>query len=223
MGPDRLRRVRRAARAHRATAHTVRGGPAVAAAGRLRRRAGRLQPAARAGLDPAGHLLRLAAARPGRSDPRRNLLHRPGPGDHPRACGPLPGPPPAGVDRGRGGRIGRGRACGGRGRRRGPDPGELAAGRRDQPRDPRRPRPLDRVSRGRRPGCGDRRAVAGDRPGRLRAGRGRDPGPPGPPLSRPRAGGARVAGARGVRAWGVWAWGVWAWGVRAGVVWAGVV
>ena len=193
MGPDRLRRVRWAARAHRAAAQAVRDGPAVAAAGRLRGRAGRLQPAARARLDPAGHLLRLAAARSGRGDPRRGLLHRARPGHHPRARGPLPGAPPAGVDRGRGGRIRRGRARGGRGRRGGPDPGELAAGRREYPGDPRRARPLDRLPGGRRGGRRDRRAVAGHRPGGLRAGRGRGADLAGGPPARPGSPG-RVAG-----------------------------
>ena len=53
----------------------------------------------------------------------------PGLVDHPRAGGPVPGPPSAGLDRRRRRRGGRGRACGGRGRCGGPDPGELAAGR----------------------------------------------------------------------------------------------
>ena len=45
------------------------------------------------------------------------------------ARGPVPGSPAAGLDQRRRGRSRRGRACGGRGRRGGPHPGQLAAGR----------------------------------------------------------------------------------------------
>ena len=49
------------------------------------------QPPARPGLDAAGDLLRVAAARSCRGARRRARLHRPGADRHPRAGGPLPG------------------------------------------------------------------------------------------------------------------------------------
>src|SRR4051795_5263283 len=63
VGSDRVHRLRRAARAYRAAARAVRHAATVAAGARVRGRDRGDQPAARAGVDADGDLLRLAAAR----------------------------------------------------------------------------------------------------------------------------------------------------------------
>ncbi len=64
VGPDRLHRLRRAARAHRAVSRAVRAAPRAGSTERaVRARDRRHQPAARPGLDAARDLLRVAAAR----------------------------------------------------------------------------------------------------------------------------------------------------------------
>ena len=71
----RVRRLRRAAGAHRAAARAVRRAPRVDRGARVRGRARGVQPAARPGLDAAGDLQRVAGRRPGRCRRRRARLH----------------------------------------------------------------------------------------------------------------------------------------------------
>ena len=121
---DRVHRLRRSARAHRAAAAAVRGAQAVAGRAGVRGRHRGMQPAARAGLDRAGHLLRLAGPRPcGRAG--RAGLHPARAGLHPGAVRAVPGGHAAAVGEGRRSRSGR---CGGRGRGPGPGPGSGPAG-----------------------------------------------------------------------------------------------
>ena len=85
MGPHRVHRVRRPARAYRAATAAVRPGPGLAGGGRVRGWGRGRQPAARPGLHPARDLLRVAAAGRGRSTGRRPVLHRARPDRDPRA------------------------------------------------------------------------------------------------------------------------------------------
>src|SRR5258708_7171419 len=107
MGRDGLHRLRWPAHPHRVAAQTVRAGAPVADRRRLRGRDRRHQPAARTGLHPAGHLVRLAAARPARRHRRRGVLHRPRPDPHPCPGRSVPG--------GASAPPGDGRRCRGRG------------------------------------------------------------------------------------------------------------
>ena len=75
VGADRLHRVRRPARAHRAAAQLCVDDQAVAGRAGVRGRHRRLQPAARPGLHPAGDLLRLAGPRPGGRAGRWRRVH----------------------------------------------------------------------------------------------------------------------------------------------------
>ena len=170
----------------------------------VRGRDRRDEPAAGAGVDPAGDLRGVARAGPGRRAPRRRVLRR---------AGPRPDPRPrrrvsrlaAGLDPRRGaGRGGGGR--GGRGAR------GAAAPRPARPANGVRRPPAARLLRARgRSRGGDGRPVARARPARLRAGRahvatGAAPrgagGEPGAPCGRRddgRAGRARLGRAQGRR------------------------
>ena len=174
MGPDRLHRLRRAARAHQAAAPAVRRAQGLAGRPRVRGRHRRLQPDARPGLHPAGHLLRLAAPRARWRPDRRRRVHHPRPDRHPRPVRAVRGRFPAAVGARRRGRRGRRRA-----RRRGP--GRLVAAR-PQLAQPRLRRPLARLPRRRARRRRDHRRLAGPRAARLR--RHRAPGPLRPPSRR---------------------------------------
>ena len=84
VGTDRLHRIRRPARAHRVAARPVRRTQAVDQPARVRGRHRGVQPAARPGIDPARHLLRLARRRPAGSDRRWRRVHRARARAHPR-------------------------------------------------------------------------------------------------------------------------------------------
>src|SRR5439155_886228 len=99
--------------AHRAAAPALCRPPRLAGRPGVRGRGGRVQPAARPGVDAAGDLLRVAGTRPGRRAPRRYRLHPPGAGGDPRARRAVPHRHATGVGQGCRGRRG---CCGGGGR-----------------------------------------------------------------------------------------------------------
>ncbi len=139
VGPHRLHRLRRTARAYRAAPPALRRAAPLAVRRGVRGRHRGHQPVAGAGVDPARDLLRLAAGRAGRGTAWRRLFHRARPDRDPWAGRALPGCAPAVV-----GRRGRGRCRSGRPGRRGrggdgASSGQLAAFR-------RRPRPRRRTA-----------------------------------------------------------------------------
>ena len=143
----------------------------------VRRRHRHHEPPSRPRVDPAGHLLRLAAARSEGRHSRRAVFHRPGTRADSRAVGGLFGGPSARLDPRGGGRRRSGRSCGRAQRGMGTGPCELEEdGDRSRAKDP-----LDRLRVGGRRHRGHGRSLPGARARRLRGVRDPDP-PAGPTL-----------------------------------------